>query len=243
MYTWGENGLDMAPDYASDLERDNARFQQEMARLRMSNQYNLSGIEERAKMEAQLIALKEGYLPRDMAGSLLGIDPMASTRAQPGQDSIYPELLGGIAGGIAGSKFSPQMSAGLGKAATAVGNMKPLGTYADDALWAASRATRGMSADFMNNTKVNNKGLSKLVQGLGTAGVDTSVGMNNLGLSLAGKGGMSKLAKLLGGTAKFAGKFGGVPGTLAGIAVGSLIEELLDGDEEEKARKRYLASL
>ena len=244
MYTWGEQGLEMAPDYASDMERDNARFQQEMMRLRASNQYEMSTLEERARMEAQLLALKEGYLPQDMASQLLGV-PSAPASGGGGNDSMLPELLGGAAGFGAGLKFSPQIGAGLGKAGSALGGLNPVGSYADDVLKAASGATRTGVASLLNQTVPNVKsaGIKNLLQGAGKVGVDASIGMNNLGSKLAGKGSLKGIAKLLGGAAKLGGKAGGPLGMIAGIAAGELIENLLAGDDAEEAKRRYLSQL
>lgn len=243
MYTWGQQGLEMAPDYASDMERDNARFQQEMMRLRASNQYEMSTLEERARMEAQLLALKEGYLPQDMASQLLGVP--AAPVGGGSNGSMLPELLGGGAGFAAGLKFSPQIGAGLGKAGSVLGGLNPVGSYADDVLKAASGATRTGVASLLNQTVPNVKsaGIKNLLQGAGKAGVDASIGMSNLGSKLAGKGSLKGIAKLLGGAAKLGGKAGGPLGTIAGIAVGELIENLLAGDDEEEAKRRYLSQL
>ena len=234
----------MAPDYASDMERDNARFQQEMMRLRASNQYEMSTLEERARMEAQLLALKEGYLPQDMASQLLGV-PAAPVGGGGGNDSMLPELLGGGAGFAAGLKFSPQIGAGLSKAGSALGGLSPVGSYADDVLKGAAGATRTGVASLLNQTipNVKSAGIKNLLQGAGKAGVDASIGMSNLGSKLAGKGSLKGIAKLLGGAAKLGGKAGGPLGTIAGIAVGELIENLLTGDDEEEAKRRYLSQL
>lgn len=244
MYTWGQEGLEMAPDYASDMERDNARFQQEMMRLRASNQYEMSSLQERARMEAQLLAMKEGYLPQNMTSDLLGI-PSAPAGGGQGQDSMLPELLGGAAGFGAGLKFSPQIGAGLSKAGSALGGLNPVGSYADEVLKGAAGATRSGVASLLNQTVPNVKsaGIKNLLQGAGKAGVDASVGMSNLGSKLAGKGSLKGIAKLLGGAAKLGGKAGGPLGMVAGIAAGELIENLLAGDDEEEAKRRYLSQL
>ena len=247
MYTWGQEGLEMAPDYASDMERDNARFQQEMMRLRASNQYEMSSMQERARMEAQLLAMKEGYLPRNMASELMGIRP--SPYAPPGEgqinESMLPELLGGAAGLGAGLKFSPQIGAGLSKAGSALGGLNPVGSYADEVLKGAAGATRSGVASLLNQTVPNVKsaGIKNLLQGVGKAGVDASIGMSNLGSKLAGKGSLKGIAKMLGGAAKLGGKAGGPLGMVAGIAAGELIENLLAGDDEEEAKRRYLSQM
>lgn len=246
MYTWGQQGLEMAPDYASDMERDNARFQQEMMRLRASNQYEMSSMQERARMEAQLLAMKEGYLPRNMASELMGIRP--SPYAPAGevqiQNSMLPELLGGAAGLGAGLKFSPQIGAGLGKAGTAVGAMGPLGSMADDVLKMAADGVRTGAAGAMRGASTAQmSGLKSLLKNTGKAGAYTSMGLEGLGSKLAGKGSLKGIAKLLGGAAKLGGKAGGPLGMVAGIAAGELIENLLGGDDEEEAKRRYLSQL
>lgn len=243
MYTWGQQGLEMAPDYASDMERDNARFQQEMMRLRASNQYEMSTLEERARMEAQLLALKEGYLPQDMASQLLGVP--SAPAGGGGNDSMLPEILGGAAGFGAGLKFSPQIGAGLSKAGSALGGLNPVGSYADDVLKAASGATRTGVSSLLNQTMPNVKssGIQSLLQGAGRGASAATNGMEALGSKLAGKGSLKGIAKLLGGAAKLGGKAGGPLGMVAGIAAGELIENLLAGDDEEEAKRRYLSQL
>lgn len=251
MYEFNGGNLESVQDYGSQMEQDNARFAQEMQKLQASNQYRMASINEQAKMEAQLLAMREGYLPAPMAQSLIGV-PNSPVTGQPvGEPGVSGlGMVGGIAGGVSGYLGRGAIGQGLTDLGTSVTAKGSVGNIANDVLKSASQGVRQGTASAVNklSPKVSNSVLQKLLQGAGKAGIDASVGLANLGSSVAGKGSATKgigalLGKVGGGVASkgIAGAaIGGIPGFLVGTAIGAVIEGLLNGDEKDRAKAEFM---
>lgn len=261
MYRFDQGNLQNVPDYGSDMERDNARFEIEMRRLQASNAYSMADQQNRAKMEAQLIAMKEGYLPAGMAQNLIGVpayNGQPNNGAQPGETGggdYNPSGVMGFGGGLlgagAGAMTNEAFGAGLGKMGQAVTNAGSLGDVANRGLKAGSQGLKQGTANMVNKMsgKTSNKIFSKLLGGAEVGAMNTSVGIANLGSKLAGKGSTKAAGSVLG---KIGGKVaskaalgavvGGIPGFLVGTAIGAAIEKLMEGNEKDQAKAQFMLS-
>lgn len=264
MYRFDQGNLQGVPDYGSDMERDNARFEIEMRRLQASNAYSMADQQNRAKMEAQLIAMKEGFLPAPMAQNLIGVpeyNGQPNNGAQPGggqyQDSgdgfgasTGLGLAGGIGGAIAGQMNRASMANGLASAGSRVAGMSPVGTMADEVLRKASAGTLNKTDDFLKGSKARPGSVfDKIRQGAGKGGIKTASALDSLGMKVAGKGSTkaagSVLGKLAGGVASkglVGAAIGGIPGFLTGTAIGAAIEKLMEGNEKDQAKAQFMLS-
>lgn len=252
MYRFDQGNLQTVPEYGSEMEKDNARLELEMKRLQASNAYSMADQENRAKMEAQIIAMKEGYLPADMAQGLIGVPQYNAEQSQVGNGAGADlGTLGGIAGGIGGFLGNQKFGAGLSKAGAGLESAGSFGNVANSGLNKGANAARGMGTSTIRNLnkKTSNKIFQNLLgqsaKGLGA----TTSGMEALGAKLAGKGSTKATASVLGklggkvaGKALIGGAIGGIPGFLIGTAIGTAIEKLMQGNEKDQAKAQFMLS-
>ena len=259
------SNLDKELVYERDaLERQQKmeQYMQELALLKQSREYASANMRERAALEAQLFALKQGYLPPEMAGALAtGAGPkdiqvmVQKEFANPSRDAN--PMAGAIGGAVgAGAGALGLASKTVPKAATsALGGILEKGLASKGASEAMNLGAEGLYnvgkgvggiAD-----KSKNEALSKLLASLGKN--TKSQGTKLFGASqLVGAGAkekaMGKAVAGLGGKAlgKVGGALlGGPVGLVGGIAVGELINAMQKNkkSKEEEERERYLQSM
>lgn len=227
---------------AQQKQRD---FENQLELLRQSADYNNATTKKRIEMEARLFAMQKQFLPTEMTADLLGIPqnkPIESESASyknigERDNNIFGKM-GAGAGATSGalnpaimSKFNGVLGGGMNTLGTAI-RQNPLtdkiGTGGANIL---SKAMKNPSKSVLN----------KLLQGgakglaLGTGGLEAGTTLLGSGLSKAGLGLAGKSLGKVGGAIA-----GGVPGFLIGTAIGKIIEQLLDGNDEDKARAEYL---
>jgi len=238
------------------MEKDNARLEQEMRRLQMSNAYSMADQQNRAKMEAQLIAMKEGYLPADMAQSLIGVPQYNAEQSQGNGSDLSGALgsLGGAAGSVGGFMANQKLGSAISGAGSKVAGMGNIGDPISRQLQASANGLRTDSINLANkmSSKTSNKIFAKLLGGGAQGANFAASGMEGIAGKVAGQGSTKAAAGILGKigggvSAKLGGKIvgglvGGIPGFLIGTAIGGAIEKLMEGDEKDKAKAEFMLS-
>ena len=252
MYRFDQGNLQTVPEYGSEMEKDNARLELEMKRLQASNAYSMADQENRAKMEAQLIAMKAGFLPADMAQGLIGVPQYNAEQSQvSGGASADLGTIGGIAGGVGGFIANQQFGAGLSKAGAGLEAAGSFGNAAQSGLNRGSQALKQNTVSTINalRGKSENKIFQDLLTKSGQGSMKTAFGMRSLGEKLAGKGSTKAASSVLGklggkvaGKALIGGAIGGIPGFLIGTAIGTAIEKLMQGNEKDQAKAQFMLS-
>lgn len=180
--------------------------------LRQSAEYNNASTKQRIEMEAQLLAMREGFLPTDRVANLLGIQSPQSQQAQ-GQYNR-----GGGSRRQEDKSWIGKQFGGIGATSGAIGGALASKTLRNDVgqglIKAATKVHTPISA--IGPQKAGANALSKALTGA------------------AVKVGTKPMGKIAGAVV------GGIPGFLIGTAIGELIGKLLEGNDEDKAKAEYL---
>lgn len=213
--------------------------------LRQSNEYNNATTKQRIEMEAQLLAMREGFLPTDRVANLLGVQyPQSQGQYNHGGGSrrqgepINSGLIGGSLGASIGALNPAVMSKLNGVLG---GGMNTLGTAIKNNPLTDKLSSGGANILVKAMKNPSKSALNKMLQGgamataLGASGIDVGTSALGKGISKAGLGLAGKSLGRIGGAIA-----GGIPGFLIGTAAGELISKLLEGNDEDKAKAEYL---
>lgn len=220
-------------------------YENQLNLLRQSNEYNNASTKQRIEMEAQLLAMREGFLPTDRVANLLGIQsPQAQGQYNRGGGSrrqgepTNSGLIGGSLGASVGAlnpavmtKLNGVLGGGMNSAGAMIRHnplTDKIGTGGANIL---TKAMKNPSTSILNKMLQGGaKGLS-----MGTGGLEAGTTLLGKGISKAGLGLAGKSLGKLGGAV-----VGSIPGFLIGTAIGELIGKLLEGNDEDKAKAEYL---